>query len=152
MNKMFRDKQQLGLENARQKKVFRNRVVAIIILLLVVVAPVAILVGGPTLLIAYDKAHIIRIECKVSGAEASLGSTRSGKGIGSTANQVFIDSSCGELLLERGVTASNQNKIAHSFRAGERYEFEIGSASYSLREFLRAVHIARVVYGYESTQ
>lgn len=129
-----------------RSRVNRRRVRAIVVLALLLVGPIAVLAGGPLALIAYDKAHIVSVTGRVDSAESSLASTRSSKGIGSSSTQVFIESSCGELILERGVTAVNGKRIAESFRAGDRYDFEIGEASYRFREFLSAVHVARVVY------
>ncbi|MDB6426707.1 hypothetical protein [Curtobacterium sp. 20TX0008] len=126
-----------------------KRVKVFAVLALIVLGPLALLIGGSLALVAHDKSHLISIDCTVTSAESAAGSTRSSKGIGSSTNQVFIKTNCGEFVLEAGVTTANCAEIANELDRGGRYEFDVGEESWRLRSFLEAVGIARVVYGYE---
>ncbi|MET3635616.1 MULTISPECIES: hypothetical protein [Curtobacterium] len=135
--------------NDARRGVVQRRVKVFAVLALIVFGPLALLIGGPLALVAYDKSHLISIDCTVTSAESAVGSTRSSKGIGSSMNQVFIKTNCGEFVLGAGVTTVNRAEIANELDRGGRYEFDIGGGSWRLRSFLEAVSIARVVYGYE---
>jgi hypothetical protein len=108
-----------------------------------------VVLGGSYALKAYDRAHVISVTCTVTAAEGDIGSSTSGKGIGSSFDQVAITTmECGPLVLRRGVTAENKDAIAERLRAGGRTRFEIGAASFRFREVLVSVRERVVVFGF----
>jgi hypothetical protein len=121
----------------------RDRLVAIGILVLVVLVPVLVIFVGPITLKAYDASHRTEVSCEVRSAHTGVGSSRSVKGVGSSSNQVVIETSdCGTLTLRWGVTADNKESIAEGFAAGTTWKFEVGAGSYQLHPFLNTIRQA----------
>jgi hypothetical protein len=109
----------------------------------------ALILGGSWAWKAYDRAHVISVTCTVTGAEGETGSSTSGKGIGSSFDQVVImTKECGPLVLRRGVTTDNKDAIAARLEAGGSTRFEIGEASFRHREALARVREEVVVFGF----
>lgn len=132
------------------KKPGRRRGRVLVILMLIAMALITVLVlGGSYAWKAYDRAHVISVTCTVAAAEGAIGSSTSGKGIGSSFDQVAImTKECGPLILRRGVTADNKDAIAARLKAGGRTDFEIGAASFRFREFLALVRERVIVFGF----
>jgi len=128
----------------------RRRGGVLVVVILVAMALVTVLVlGGSYALHAYDRSHVISVACTVTAAEGDVGSSSSGKGIGSSFDQVEISTKeCGPLVLRRGVTAGNKDAIAARLEAGGRTRFEIGAASFRFREVLVGVRERVVVFGF----
>lgn len=128
----------------------RRRGGVLVVVILVAMALVTVLVlGGSYALHAYDRSHVISVACTVTAAEGDVGSSSSGKGIGSSFDQVEISTKeCGPLVLRRRVTAENKDAIAARLEAGGRTRFEIGAASFSFREVLVGVRERVVVFGF----
>jgi hypothetical protein len=119
--------------------IFSAWIVGVLILITVIFV-------GPITLKAYDRAHMVAVDCTVSSASAGTGSSRSVRGIGASYNQVAIDSpDCGRLYMRQGVTKDNKAAIAARFEEGERYRFEVGAASFRWRDALRTVKQAVLV-------
>lgn len=122
----------------------------LVVVILIAMALITVLVlGGSYALHAYDRSHVISVACTVTAAEGDVGSSSSGKGIGSSFEQVEISTKeCGPLVLRRGVTAENKDAIAARLDAGGRTRFEIGAASFRFREVLVSVRERVVVFGF----
>lgn len=122
----------------------------LVVLTLIAMALITVLVlGGSYALHAYDRSHVISVTCTVTAAEGDVGSSSSGKGIGSSFEQVEISTrECGPLVLRRGVTAENKEAIAARIEGGGRIRFEIGAASFRFREVLVSVRERVVVFGF----
>jgi hypothetical protein len=133
-----------------QVKPGRRRGRVLVILMLIVMALVTvIIVGGASAWRAYDRAHVIAATCVVTAAEGEIGSSTSGKGIGSSADQVAITTKdCGPLVLRRGVTADNRDQIAATLEAQGRTTFDVGAASFRFREALVSVREPVVVFSF----
>lgn len=92
----------------------------ILMLALPVLFVVCMIVFVPATFI-YDRSHQVPIECTVQTAHLYEGSKRY------VPFRVIIETEdCGDVSVARGVTAANQQEIADSFGAGERYEFHVG--------------------------
>lgn len=128
----------------------RRRGGVLVVVILVAMALITVLVlGGSYALHAYDRSHVISVTCTVTAAEGDVGSSSSGKGIGSSFEQVEISTrECGPLVLRRGVTAENKEAIAARIEGGGRTRFEIGAASFRFREVLVGVRERVVVFGF----
>ena len=128
----------------------RRRGGVLVVVILVAMALITVLVlGGSYALHAYDRSHVISVACTVTAAEGDVGSSSSGKGIGSSFEQVEISTrECGPLVLRRGVTAENKEAIAARIEGGGRIRFEIGAASFRFREVLVGVRERVVVFGF----
>ena len=122
----------------------------LVVVILIAMALITVLVlGGSYALHAYDRSHVISVTCTVTAAEGDVGSSSTGKGIGSSFEQVEISTrECGPLVLRRGVTAENKEAIAGRLEAGGRTRFEIGAASFRFREALVGVRERVVVFGF----
>lgn len=126
----------------------RGGILVVVILIAMALTTVLVL-GGSYALHAYDRSHVISVACTVTAAEGDVGSSSSGKGIGSSFEQVEISTKeCGPLVLRRGVTAENKDAIAARLEAGGRTRFEIGAASFRFREVLVSVRERVVVFGF----
>ncbi|PYY34749.1 hypothetical protein DEI89_07555 [Curtobacterium sp. MCBD17_030] len=136
-----------GVESAAKPGRRRGRF--LVVLTLIVMALITVLVlGGSYALQAYDRSHVIAVACAVTAAEGDVGSSTSGKGIGSSFDQVEVSTKeCGPLVLRRGVTAENEEAIAARLEAGGRSRCEIGAASFRFREVLVSVRERVVVFG-----
>jgi hypothetical protein len=130
----------------------RRRGNVLVISMLSAMALVTVLVlGGSWAWRAYDRAHVISVMCTVTGAEGDIASSTSGKGIGSSFDQVAImTKECGPLVLRRGVTADNKDAIAARLEAGGSTRFEIGEASFRYREALVRVREEVTVFGFSA--
>jgi len=127
----------------------RGRVLVILTLIAMVLVTVVVL-GGSYALKAYDRSHIISVTCTVTAANGDIGSSTSGKGIGSSFDQVSITTKeCGPLVLRRGVTAENKEAIASRLKAGSQTRFEIGEGSFRLRQFLVSIRERVIVFGFK---
>lgn len=128
----------------------RRRGGILVVVILVAMALITVLVlGGSYALHAYERSHVISVACTGTAAEGDVGSSSSGKGIGSSFDQVEISTKeCGPLVLRRGVTAENKDAIAARLEAGGRTRFEIGAASFRFREVLVGVRERMVVFGF----
>jgi predicted Zn-dependent protease len=128
----------------------RRRGHVLVVLTLIAMALITVLVlGASYALHAYDRSHVTSVACTVTAAEGDVGSSSSGKGIGSSFDQVEISTKeCGPLVLRRGVTAENKEAIAARLEAGGRSRFEIGAASFRFREVLVSVRERVVVFGF----
>jgi hypothetical protein len=128
----------------------RRRGNVLVILMLSAMALVTVLIlGGSWAWKAYDRAHVISVTCTVTGAEGDIGSSTSGRGIGSSFDQVaIITKECGPLVLRRGVTPGNKDAIAARLEAGGSTRFQIGEASFRHREALVRVREKVVVFGF----
>jgi hypothetical protein len=123
--------------------------VLVISMLSAMVLVTALVLGGSWAWKAYDRAHVISVTCTVTRAEGDIGSSTSGKGIGSSFDQVAImTKECGPLVLRRGVTADNKDAIAARLEAGGSTRFEIGKASFRYREALVRVREKVVVFAF----
>jgi len=132
-----------GVITGRRRSKRRDRLVAIGILVLVVLVPVLVIFVGPITLKAYDASHRTVVICEVRSAHTGVGSSRSVNGVGSSSNQVGIETSdCGTLTLRWGVTADNKESIAQGFAAGTTWKFEVGAGSYQLHPFLNTIRQA----------
>jgi hypothetical protein len=128
--------------NSRRSKL-RDRLVAVGILVLVVLVPVLVIFVGPVTLKAYDASHRTEVTCEVRSARTGAGSSRSVKGVGSSSNQVVIETSdCGTLTLRWGVTADNKQSIADGFAPGTTWKLEVGAGSYQLHPLLNDIRQA----------
>ncbi|MFJ3032791.1 hypothetical protein ACIPC2_00130 [Curtobacterium pusillum] len=116
-----------------------KRFLAIVLLVLIVLVPVGI-IGGGTVLKSYDSANRMHPTCTVRSAHSGIDSSRSLKGVGSsTAQVVFETADCGTLVLLRGVTRDNQERVAASVSPGVRYTFDVGAGSFRMHDFLNAI-------------
>ena len=122
----------------------------LVVLTLMAMALITVLVlGGSYALHAYDRSNVISVTCTVTAAKGDVGSSSSGKGIGSSFEQVEISTrECGPLVLRRGVTAENKEATAGRLEAGGRTRFEIGAASFRFRKALVSVRERVVVFGF----
>jgi hypothetical protein len=128
----------------------RGRVLVILMLIAMALVTVVI-VGGASAWRAYDRAHVIAATCFVTAAEGEIGSSTSGKGIGSSIDQVAITTKdCGPLVLRRGVTADNRDRIAAMLEAQGRTTFDVGAASFRFRKALAGVREPVVVFGFSN--
>jgi hypothetical protein len=135
-------------ETRNVKKSARGRVIVLSSLGLAFLILAGVIAGGP-LWHSYDKSHMISITCTVESAQGEIGSSTSGKGIGSSRDQVKIDTGdCGPLILRQGVTSANKESLAEKFDRGERYRFEIGEASYRWRGWLTFWRTDVIVTGF----
>lgn len=131
-----------------QRKRRGNRIV-LGSLSLVVFVIVGILIGDRAFT-AYDRSHVIKVECEVISAEATRGGSTSGRGAGTLFDQIEIATKdCGPLVLRRGVSESNKGAIAAELDAGGRVSFGIGAASYDWRLVLHALRTPVIVNGFE---
>ena len=64
--------------------------VLVVLILIAMVLITVLVVGGSYALHAYDRSHVISVTCTVTAAEGDVGSSSSGKGIGSSFEQVEI--------------------------------------------------------------
>ncbi|QCR44567.1 hypothetical protein C1N91_14595 [Curtobacterium sp. SGAir0471] len=85
----------------------------------------------------YDRAHPVQVTCVVESASPATGGSTSGRGIGTTFDQVEISTEdCGPLVLRRGVDEANKERLAASFERGADHRFMVGAASYRWRSVL----------------
>jgi hypothetical protein len=134
-------KTDVGAKPRRSQR--RDRLVAIGILVLVVLVPVLVIFVGPITLKAYDASHRVEVSCGVLSARTGAGSSHSVRGIGSSTNQVVIETSdCGTLTLRWGVTRDNKEPIADGFAPGTTWKFDVGAGSYRLYPFLNTIRQA----------
>ncbi|WIB26153.1 hypothetical protein [Curtobacterium sp. MCSS17_015] len=123
--------------------------VLVISMLSAMVLVTALVLGGSWAWKAYERAHVISVTCTVTGAEGDIGSSTSGKGIGSSLDQVAImTKKCGPLVLRRGVTTDNKDAIAVRLEAAGSTRFEIGEVSFRHREALVRVREKVFVFGF----
>jgi uncharacterized membrane protein len=121
----------------------RARLVAIGILVVVVLIPVLVIFVGPITLKAYDAFHRVEATCEVRSARTGVGSSHSVRGIGSSTNQVVVETAgCGTLTLRWGVTRDNKESIADGFTPGTTWVFDVGAGSYRLHPFLNTIRQA----------
>jgi hypothetical protein len=123
--------------------------VLVILMLSAMALDTVLILGGSWAWKAYDRAHVISVTCTVTGAEGDIGSSTSGRGIGSSFDQVaIITKECGPLVLRRGVTTGNKDAIAARLEAGGSTRFQVGEASFRHREALVRVREKVVVFGF----
>jgi len=116
-----------------------KRALAIAVLVVVVVVPLGV-IGGGAVLKSYDSADRVYPTCTVRSAHSGIDSSRSVKGFGSsTAQVVFETVDCGSLVLQRGITRDDQERVALSVDPGSRYRFDVGAGSFEMRGLLNAV-------------
>lgn len=128
----------------------RDRVAASIVLAVVVLVPLLGFFVGPITLKVYDAGNRVHAVCTVTSAHSSAGSSHSLKGIGSSTSQVVFETSdCGTLVLQRGVTRYNEDDLAKTVVSGERYEFDVGAGSLTVRSFLNTIRQAVYVKSFE---
>lgn len=126
---------QIELE-ARSASLKKKRIV-VISWVGIVVLVLAFFGIGPLILDAYDRQHPLTRTCQVTSAEAGSSSTVSRTGVGSSSEQVVIESNdCGELLLREGFDKGNSPEIANTFESGRQYDFILGGGSVRLRGLL----------------
>jgi len=99
-------------------------------------------------LIAYDDAHIRTTSCTVESAAGGTVSTRSLRGIGTSHPVVFFETSdCGQLTFDRGIDHGNRDEIARRYdEAPGTYTFEVGAASFWIREHMSWLRLSPEVY------
>ncbi|WP_147281404.1 hypothetical protein [Curtobacterium sp. AG1037] len=128
---------------AGDESVVRNRLVAVGLLVLVVLLPVLFLFVGPVTLKAYDAAHQEQVACDVVGAAGRTASSYSPRGVGSSNQQIYIETTdCGLLVLRWGVTRDNIERLTSDLDRGGPTRFTVGAASYELRDTLKLVNQA----------
>lgn len=128
----------------------RNRIAASIVLAVVVLVPLLGFFVGPITLKVYDAGHRLQVVCTVSSAHSSADSSHSLKGVGSSTSQVVFETSdCGTLVLQWGVNRDNEDDLARGVTEGERYRFDVGEGSFTMREFLNAIRQAVYVKSFE---
>lgn len=116
---------------------------------LVVLVIVGVLIGDQAFK-AYDRSHVIQVECEVTSAEATRGGSTSGRGVGTLFDQIEIATrDCGPLVLRRGVSDSNKGAIAAELDGGGRVSFKIGAASYDWRSILHVLRTPVIVNEFE---
>ncbi|MBO9041132.1 hypothetical protein [Curtobacterium flaccumfaciens] len=148
----MRDKISNGAEGPgvqRRRRVVRGRVTAIVVLALIVDGPAMLFGVGPLILKSYDVHHMIEVHCVANAARADVASSRGTNGVGSSDPQVVIGTSCGELILKRGVSRDNMRKIADAVEVDRSYVFSVGEGSFDLRSTLRLLHVSPETYGME---
>ncbi|ROP72228.1 hypothetical protein [Curtobacterium sp. PhB115] len=133
-----------------KRSVRRDRITVVVGLIVVVLVPVLLMFGGPVALKLYDAGHRTIVTCSVSSAESAVGSSRSLRGVGTSTNQIYIDTKdCGELVLRWGVTAANRESITRELSSGGSFRFDIGEGSYRLRGLLGVVRQAVFVKDFD---
>jgi hypothetical protein len=126
-----------------RRSIRRDRTVAVLMIIVFLLSPVLFMFVGPIWLKIYDAAHPIRVTCQVRSAESGSGSSHSLKGIGSSNNQVIIDTKdCGTLVLVWHVSEENRDAIARRMQTGGPFSFRVGSGSFHLRDQLAWVNQA----------
>lgn len=148
----MRDKFSYGAEEPRvqsRRRVVRGRVTAIVVLVLIVGGPVMLFGVGPSILKSYDLHHRIEVHCVASSAQADIASSQGTNGVGSSDPQVVIGTSCGKLILKRGVSRDNMQKIADAVKVNRSYIFSVGKGSFDLRSTLRLLRVSPETYGME---
>jgi len=110
---------------------------------------VAVFLIGPSVLRAYDDAHLITKTCQVTSANPETSSTVSRTGIGRSNQQIVIESAdCGTLLLRVGVTKENRADVAAELTSGDDYRFIIGEGSWNIRDLLRILRVTPEVQSF----
>lgn len=100
----------------RARKKSRIAVVLIVVFFLI---PLLVFFIGPVSLHFYDAGHVRTVVCTVDSARTGGQSARSLKGVGSSGNQVVIETSdCGKLLLQKGINGQNADGVADELDAG----------------------------------
>ena len=148
----MRDKISYGAEEPRvqsRRRVVRGRVTAIVVLVSIVGGPVMLFGVGPSILKSYDLHHMMKVRCVANSAQADIASSQGTNGVGSSDPQVVIGTSCGKLILKRGVSRDNMRKIADAVEIDRSYMFSVGKGSFDLRATLRLLHVSPETYGME---
>jgi hypothetical protein len=114
----------------------------------VVLVPSLALLPALVSLGAYDDAHIRTTSCTVESASGGTVSNRSSRGIGSSHSAVFFETSdCGRLTFDRGISYDNRDEIARRYdEAPGTYTFEVGAASFWIREHMPGLRLSPEVY------
>jgi hypothetical protein len=114
----------------------------------VVLVPSLALLPALVSLGAYDDAHIRTTSCTVESASGGTVSNRSSRGIGSSHSAVFFETSdCGQLTFDRGISYDNRDEIARRYdEAPGPYTFEVGAASFWIREHMPGLRLSPEVY------
>jgi hypothetical protein len=81
---------------------------------------------GVSTLKSYDLHHMIEVRCVATSARADVASSQAANGVGSFDRQVVIGTSCGKLILKRGVSRDNMQKIADAVEIDRYYMFSVG--------------------------
>ncbi|MCS5487913.1 hypothetical protein NY588_12375 [Curtobacterium flaccumfaciens pv. beticola] len=98
---------------------------------------------------AYDRSHVIRVDCLVTAAEPEIGGSTSGRGSGTLFDQITVDSpDCGPLTIRRGITGGNKQQIAERLGTQERWSFRVGAGSFELRSVLHLLGEPVVAQGF----
>lgn len=102
---------------------------------------------------AYDRSHLINVDCVVSAAKAETGGATSGRGVGTLFDQILVQSpDCGSLTIRRGVTSENKGQIAQRLQEKDRWTFQIGAGSYTLRSVLHALGEPVIAQGFSEAR
>jgi hypothetical protein len=72
-----------------------------------------------------DRMDVQTVRCEVVSAEPRTSSGGS-RGSASTASVLIETSSCGPIVVDRGVSFDNRQEVASSFEPGSEYDFDIG--------------------------
>ncbi|MCS6573779.1 hypothetical protein [Curtobacterium poinsettiae] len=135
---------------ARRRRVRRDRILASIVFSVFVLVPLLGFFVGPITLKVYDAGHRLHVVCTVSSARSSADSSHSLKGIGSSTSQVVFETSdCGTLVQTWGVNRDNEHDLARGVVEGERYRFDVGEGSFTMRDFLNTIRQAVYVKSFE---
>ena len=94
----------------------------------IVLYPTTLLVLGIPLTFLFspllDRIDVQTFRCEVVSAEPRTSSGGS-RGSASTAS-LLIETSCGPIVVDKGVSSDNQEEVASSFEPGTEYDFDIG--------------------------
>ena len=71
-----------------------------------------------------DRIDVQTFRCEIVSAEPRTSSGGS-RGSASTAS-LLIETSCGPIVVDKGVSSDNQEEVASSFEPGSEYDFDIG--------------------------
>lgn len=86
---------------------------------------------------AYERPHVIRVDCLVTAAEPEVGGSTSDRGSGTLFDQITVDSpDCGPLTIRRGITGGNKQQLAERLGTQEGWSFRVGAGSFELRSVL----------------
>jgi len=121
----------------------------LLILGAIALVTLGLFVAAPLAITHYDEAEHVDVDCQVISSLVTNGGSRSLRGIGSTRLQVQLETrECGTLIIRNGISDLNAESIASYFESGHNYNFELGEASFKLRDLARITNIATPVYGY----
>lgn len=73
----------------------------------------------------FDTFGIESLRCEVVSAKSKTSSGGS-RGSASTAGVLVETSNCGKLVVSKGVTFDSRDEVAASFKAGSKYDFDLG--------------------------